>query len=112
MAKLRLQDPELHMLNSSQLVITHIDGIYSGYRYEYELPSIEHRYMLEARSRRSYDTAVGKSPAFAYVYAYYTFDENGDIEDAHFYSGRPKTEQEYLSLQDISNVMIKSVFSR
>lgn len=94
--------------DTSKRVPVHIDGIYAGYSYIHELQDLEYQARMSAIKKKASDS----KKSYAYVYAYYTFDVSGDVEDVHFYSGYPKSEEEYAKLQDISDVLIKSVFSR
>lgn len=88
--------------------VTFIDRDYVGYFTYAELKEME----AEARkaAKKTKDDAEDK--AFAYVYAYYDFDDNGELQSAHFYSGYPKAEAEYNKLSELENIEVRAIFTR
>lgn len=88
--------------------VAFINMQYAGYFTYNELKKME----AEARkaAKKTKDDAEDK--AFAYVYAYYDFDDNGELQSAHFYSGYPKTEAEYDKLSQFENIDVRAIFPR
>ena len=88
--------------------VAFINMQYAGYFTYDELKELE----AEARNatRKIKDSAEEK--AFAYVYAYYDFDDNGELQSAHFYSDYPKTEAEYGKLSQFENIDVRAIFPR
>lgn len=89
-------------------VPTFIDGVYSGYSSFSELQTLEDQARSAALKKKREDL----NKAHAYVYAYFTRKDSDEIEEAHFYSGYPKTEDEYEDLSTIPNIVIRSIFTR
>ena len=89
-------------------VPTFIDGVYSGYSSASELQTLED----QARSAALRAKKESLEKAYAYVYSYYSYKDSGDIDVAHFYSGYPKTADEYTELSKIPNIVVRSIFNR
>lgn len=92
----------------SKRVPTFIDGVYSGYSSFSELQTLED----QAKSVALRTKRESPDKAFAYVYAYFSYKDSGGIDVAHFYSGYPKTAEEYDDLSKIPNIVLRSIFSR
>lgn len=89
-------------------IATFINGDYAGYLDASELKALE----AEARAVAQKTMKADETKAFAYVYAYYDYAEDGKLQSAHFYSGYPKTSAEYDKLAELTNIEVRSLFSR
>ena len=87
---------------------TFIDGQYIGYLDLFELVDLESKARAATKSKIYEEEELSD----VYVYAYYAYATSGEMESAHFYSGYPKTYEEYNKLSDIPRIQVKSIFNR
>ena len=108
MTRLTLKEQKAIQNFYSKRFPTFIDGQYAGYSSLAEIQTLEQ----QARESAHIIMKEAEDKSFAYVYAYYSYKDSGEIDVAHFYSGYPKTQEEYKELSKIPNIVVRSIFSR